>query len=142
MSKTRISPKLRKEVSERAKHCCEYCRANARYSESPFDSDHTVAEVSGGATTAENLAWSCHGCNLHKNKFPDGKDPQTGKMERLYNPRKDVWAENFAWSEDCTEIIGATPIGRATIDRLKMNREGLKNQRAVLRREGVHPPPF
>jgi hypothetical protein len=140
MRKKSIPLKLRTEVRERANHLCEYCMANAQYSECPFDCDHTVAEISGGATTAANLALSCHGCNLYKNKHGDGKDPDTGKMERLFNPRSDVWIEHFSWSNDCTVIVGKTPTGRATIDRLKMNRPGLQRQRAVLKANGVHPP--
>ena len=140
MRKKSISLTLRTEVRERAKDLCEYCMANSRYSECPFDCDHAIAEVSGGATSAANLALCCHGCNLYKNRHADGKDPETGQMEPLFNPRTDVWLEHFAWSDDYTVIIGITPSGRATVNRLKMNRPGLQRQRAVLRKEGVHPP--
>ena len=58
----------------------------------------------------------------------------------LFNPRKQIWAEHFAWSEDGTKIIGLTACGRATVVVLQLN-----NLIAVMvRREwvtaGWHPP--
>ncbi|WNZ24154.1 mitochondrial large ribosomal subunit protein uL30m [Leptolyngbya sp. NK1-12] len=35
-----------------------------------------------------------------------------------------TWSEHFAWSEDTTLIIGLTPIGRATVQTLRLNRAG------------------
>jgi len=37
-------------------------------------------------------------------------------------------------------IIGLTPTGRATVEVLKLNREGLVNLRQVLYAAGKHPP--
>jgi hypothetical protein len=37
----------------------------------------------------------------------------------LYHPRRDRWAEHFAWSG--TAIVGQTPIGRVTVAILAMN---------------------
>lgn len=140
MRKKRIPPRLRTEVCERAKHYCEYCRANSWYSESPYHCDHCTAEADGGETVAENLAWACAGCNLNKKKFSDGIDPETGRAERLFNPRLEAWKEHFAWSDDYTEIIGITAIGRATVGRMELNRDELRRQRAVYRDGGLHPP--
>ncbi len=39
-----------------------------------------------------------------------------------------------------TEIIGISPSGRATVNRLQLNREGLVNLRRVLVDAGLHPP--
>jgi hypothetical protein len=36
--------------------------------------------------------------------------------------------------------IGLTPTGRATVERLQLNREGVVNLRRVLRTIGQHPP--
>lgn len=48
--------------------------------------------------------------------------------------------EHFNWNENYTVIEGQTPIGRATIEALKMNRDFLINQRIVFRAYGIHPP--
>jgi hypothetical protein len=39
-----------------------------------------------------------------------------------------------------TQMIGITPTGRATIERLNLNREGVVNLRAVLSLINWHPP--
>jgi hypothetical protein len=37
----------------------------------------------------------------------------------LFNPRQDKWSKHFAWRGPL--LIGKTPVGRATIDVLKIN---------------------
>ena len=64
----------------------------------------------------------------------------TDRIIRLFNPRLDIWNEQFAWTSDFTEIVGLTAIGRVTIEALKLNREGLVNQREMLNNYGKHPP--
>lgn len=56
------------------------------------------------------------------------------------NPRLDKWNDHFEWSENFSEIIGKTPVGRAMIDTLRMNRSGLKNLRLALVSYRKHPP--
>jgi 5-methylcytosine-specific restriction endonuclease McrA len=140
MRKKKISSRLRKEVYERAKNRCEYCRTDSEISESPFDVEHIIPEVEGGATLLENLALSCHGCNLHKSRRINNIDPLSGKIERLFDPRKDQWNKHFTWTDDYTILVGITPTGRVTVDTLKMNRSGLVRKRRVLGRSGEHPP--
>jgi hypothetical protein len=67
-------------------------------------------------------------------------DPVSGERVPLYDPRRHQWQEHFAWSEACTLVLGLTPIGRATIARLALNREGVVNLRELLRDAGLHPP--
>lgn len=140
MRKKYVPPKLREEVFERARKCCEYCRANSGYSDSPFHVEHITPESKQGETTLENLALSCGGCNLRKSTRILGPDPLTGETVRLFNPRIDTWSEHFVWDDDYKTVGGITPEGRLTVSFLEMNREGLVNQRTILRKEGVHPP--
>lgn len=42
--------------------------------------------------------------------------------------------------EDYTHVPGVTPIGRATVEALQLNREGVVNLRWVLFLVGLHPP--
>jgi hypothetical protein len=69
------------------------------------------------------------------------KDPVTGATVPLFNPRRDLWRSHFAWSEGFLEVAGLTPVGRATVEALQLNREGLVNTRRVLYMVGRHPPP-
>jgi hypothetical protein len=59
---------------------------------------------------------------------------------RLFHPRRDRWADHFAWTDDGTRILGLTPTGRATVEALRLNREPLVNLRRVLVQAGEHPP--
>lgn len=88
----------------------------------------------------DNLALACQGCNNHKYIKTEGGDPVSGEMVPLYHPRRQLWHEHFAWNEDYTLIIGVTLCGRATVEALHLNREGIVNLRRVLYAMGEHPP--
>lgn len=135
-----LSAELRRLVAERAGRCCEYCRAQARYSSDSFTVDHITPRSLDGPTTAENLALCCHGCNQHKSDRIFAHDPVTGSLVRLFHSREQHWVEHFAWNEDCTLRIGLTPTGRATIEALHLNRLGLVNLHRVLYAIGEPPP--
>ncbi len=59
---------------------------------------------------------------------------------RIFNPRTDVWAEHFRWHEDNTLILGVTPVGRASVRRLQMNRPAVVAARVLWVQAGWHPP--
>ena len=44
------------------------------------------------------------------------------------------------WSDDYAILTGITPKGRATVDKLKLNRDSVINLRLVLSAIGKHPP--
>jgi len=88
----------------------------------------------------ENLCLSCPNCNFSKAKATEGLDPITGQSLPLFNPRKLNWQGHFKWNADFTQIIGLTPTGRATIDRLKMNQLKARNARERWILAGHHPP--
>lgn len=131
---------LKKAVRERAKFCCEYCLAQALLSGDNFSMEHIIPTTKGGTNNLSNLAFSCQACNNHKYNATHALDPGTGLIVELYNPRTDLWAEHFKWNEDATQILGISASGRATLIRLKLNREGLLNIRRVLFNAGLHPP--
>ena len=137
---TKVPAKLRREVIERAKGFCEYCYSNSVISDSPFDIEHIIPQSADGESKSENLALSCHGCNLHKSTKVKGFDIITDKEVRLFNPRTDNWKEHFTWAESFSVIVGLTPIGRATVEALNLNRIGSVNKRQVLFAFGKHPP--
>ncbi|HEY3227585.1 MAG TPA: hypothetical protein VGJ87_00105 [Roseiflexaceae bacterium] len=58
----------------------------------------------------------------------------------LFNPRAQRWDEHFAWSDDGTQILGLTAIGRATIVALQLNRPLLVSARRRWVLVGWHPP--
>jgi HNH endonuclease len=134
-----ISSKLQQTITKRAGKRCEYCLMLLDFSHDPFDVEHIKPTSKNGKTESKNLALSCHGCNLYKSNKLTVFDFVSEESVRLYNPRKDVWGEHFTWAKRFTIIVGLTPIGRATIEALKLNRQGLINQREVLHKFGKHP---
>jgi hypothetical protein len=66
-------------------------------------------------------------------------DPQTGQMVRLFHPRRDAWADHFAWDERW-RIVGLSPTARATIRALQLNRRRLLFVRRDLAHVGRYPP--
>jgi hypothetical protein len=83
---------------------------------------------------------SCQGCNNRKYNHVKARDPVNGELVWLYNPREQVWDDHFAWNEDFTIAIGLTSTGRATIERMQLNRDGVVNLRRLLRAVNQHPP--
>ena len=140
MTEPYVSAQLRRLVTERAAECCEYCRCQAQYSAQSLSIDHIIPRQAGGLTQADNLALACQGCNGHKSTHTMALDPLTGLVTPLFHPRQQRWREHFRWSVDCTEVVGLTPVGRATVEALQLNRSGLVNMRRILYAAGEHPP--
>lgn len=135
-----VSSAQKETVLRRARGLCEYCRSPAAYSFSPFVIDHIIPKVRGGKTRRNNLAFACSGCNGHKHARVKVTDPLTGRSVRLFNPRRQRWEDHFTWNEDYTLVIGLTDVGRATVEALHLNREGLINFREASRLLKLHPP--
>lgn len=140
MSSEYIPVSLKQLVFDRAKGICEYCRSQAKFAIDPLVIDHIQPVSRGGKTISENLALSCQTCNNYKYTKTEAPDPINNKAVSLFHPRQMMWQEHFTWTEDATEMIGITPIGRATIALLQTNREGVTNMRRVLALMGYHPP--
>ncbi len=135
-----LSEQLRRQVAERAVHCCEYCRSNELITGGPFHVDHVRPETLGGITEADNLAYACARCNLHKGQRVRFQDPVSGQAVLLFNPRKQRWGRHFAWSADSTRITGRTRTGRSTVIALQMNHPTIVRARSLWVSCGIHPP--
>jgi len=140
MSNSRLTSQLKQRVAERANFCCEYCFSQLRYSPDSFSIEHVIPLAQKGSNDFDNLALSCQGCNSHKYISTTAIDPISGQLVSLYHPRQHAWLEHFIWSEETDLIFGLTPIGRATVEKLQLNREGVVNLRRVLAQIGKHPP--
>ncbi len=140
MSNLRPTKEQREQVIARAKECCEYCLSQSRFSPDSFSIDHIIPHTAGGATTLDNLALSCQGCNNHKYAKTEAFDPVTGRIVPLYHPRRQNWKDHFAWDKELIHLVGLTPTGRATIATLHLNRVGIVNLRRILCMVNEHPP--
>lgn len=99
-----------------------------------------MPESLGGSTSADNLALACQGCNCAKGNKTQALDPATGRWVSLFHPRRDNWAEHFVWGRDHLFLIGLTPVGRATVQALELNRPGVIHLRQLLVLNREHPP--
>jgi HNH endonuclease len=140
MAKRHIPSQLKQFVIERGAGCCEYCHSQVKFSSQAFSVEHITPLSNNGETIKDNLALACQGCNNHKYTKTMGRNPVDGEMVQLYHPRRDQWKNHFTWNDDYTLIIGLTSIGRATVQTLNLNREGLVNLRRILFEIGEHPP--
>lgn len=140
MTASRIGDRQRKAVVGRAQGVCEYCRSPMAVSTQPYSVEHIVPQARGGEDSLDNLALACQGCNGHKYIKTHVEDPVTRKMVPLFHPRHQHWKEHFVWSHDFLLILGRTPIGRATVQALRLNRKGVVNLRQLLWGAGLHPP--
>lgn len=111
----------RELVSRRAGGRCEYCRAEQDVCAYTFHLEHIVPRARGGTDHSDNRAFSCWPCNSAKASHVTGLDPQTGKEAPLYHPRRHAWLDHFFLSPDFLRIVGKSPTGRATVERLRMN---------------------
>ena len=126
-----IPAQLRSEVRRLDKNRCAYCQAPEELAVTTFDVDHIAPVSAGGATTVDNLCLACPACNRHKGARQSAPDPQTGQSAPLYHPRRQDWSAHFEWSEDKSLVVGLTPIGRATIEALRMNRSQIVRLRRL-----------
>lgn len=140
MTRRRLPKQLRLLVKERAQGCCEYCLCQEDYGPDAFSDEHIIPLAVGGKSNADNLARACQRCNNFKYNKTSAIDPLSQETVPLFHPRQHDWREHFAWSDDYTIMIGLTPIGRATIAALDLNRKGVVNQRRLLLLIRKHPP--
>jgi 5-methylcytosine-specific restriction endonuclease McrA len=138
-SKTYIPKTTQNRLDKLAKGCCEYCKQLQKYLTSKLQNEHIQPQTLGGTSDLDNLAKACEACNNSKHTATSAFDPVTNQIVPLYHPRKDNWQDHFKWSTDLLRMEGLTSTGRATIIRLKTNREAHINIRRVTIGKG-HPP--
>lgn len=127
-------------IKERAFGYCEYCYAHSGFSNAYFTHDHIHPVSLGGDSDLTNLCLCCVTCNNHKYNKTVGTDPLSNTKVALFHPREDYWLDHFVWNEDETLVLGITPKGRATVECLKVNRDGVVNIRILMQMAGLHPP--
>lgn len=109
-------------VAARAGNRCEYCHATELVFNDLFEVEHIVPVSQGGSDDLENIALACRACNKYKSAFRAAIDPETQFSAPLFHPRHAEWSQHFHYDDATGEIRGRTPIGRATVACLQMNR--------------------
>jgi hypothetical protein len=135
-----ISVALQSQIRAHFHNCCAYCQTAEALTAMTFEFEHIVPKSQGGATAFENLCFACPFCNRHKSDRQQLRDPESGQLVTLFHPHQQRWLEHFRWSDDQTELIGLTPMGRAMISTLQMNRPALVRSRRMWVSLAEHPP--
>ncbi|MBX9792353.1 MAG: HNH endonuclease [Pirellulales bacterium] len=125
---------MRDKVVHRANGRCEYCRLPQAILSVRFHVEHVVPRIHGGTDSLENLALACPRCNCYKGPNLTSRDPLTGNVTRLFDPRRQNWQDHFRSIDD--NLVGITDVGHATIHLLRMNDEHRLRLRRELRLHG------
>jgi hypothetical protein len=137
LSVTYISAELRRLVVGRANRRCEYCLIHEDDTALGCEVDHIVSEKHGGATDAENLAYSCFLCNRNKGSDLGSLALRTGELVRFFNPRTDLSTEHFRLDGDM--IVPLTDIGEVTARVFGFNTVERQMERHALQEVGRYP---
>jgi hypothetical protein len=136
----RISEAVRARIRAQAGNRCGYCLSRQDYVPWPLEIEHIIPKAKGGTDDEENLWLACRACNLYKADQTHGRDPLTGHLVRLFDPRQQRWSRHFRWSADGALIIGCTACGRATAMTLNLNNMVAVTVRRNWITAGWHPP--
>lgn len=136
MSKTYIPVILRRQITEAADNCCEYCCVPRAVAFASYHIDHIISEKQGGETVFSNLALACRLCNLSKGSSIAAWHEFREALIRLYNPRKDSWHNHFQFRPSGL-IVPRTEIGQGTIKVLNLNDVNRVQARGVFIDTGI-----
>jgi len=140
MTSGHISEAVRAHVRAHAGDRCGYCLSRQDYMPWQLEIEHIIPKAKGGTDDEENLWLACRPCNLYKADQTHGRDPLTGHLVRLFDPRRQRWSRHFRWSADGALIIGCTACGRATTIALNLNNMVAVTVRRNWITAGWHPP--
>jgi hypothetical protein len=132
-----ISEELRTEVSQRAGKRCEYCLIHEDDAGFPHEVDHIISRKHGGPSHSDNLAYACVICNRHKGSDVASIEPLTREIIRLFDPRRDRWADHFRLDGALIEPISS--IGWVTAGLLQLNSPERTSERRLLQSLGRYP---
>jgi hypothetical protein len=119
---------------------CGYCRSSESIMGIRLVLDHLTPRAHGGTDDEENLWPSCQPCNAFKQARTEARDPESGELAQLINPRRQRWVDHFVWGDGGRWIEGLTAVGRATAAALQLNRKELVEARGLWIAAGWHPP--
>ena len=134
-----ISAEIRRLVAKRAGQRCEYCLIHEDDTFLGCEVDHIISKKHGGGNEPENLAYACLFCNRHKGTDIGSIHPNTGKLTRFYNPRKDRWGKHFQLNDVIIEPL--TGIGEVTVRLFVFNNPERLLEREALISIGAYPAP-
>jgi hypothetical protein len=128
---------MRAAVARRAQDRCEYCLIEEEDAGFPHEVDHIISRKHGGPSGMENFAFSCLACNRNKGTDVASVEPMTGEAVRLFDPRRNRWADHFKLNGATIEPLSET--AAATIQILRLNAPERVAERRILQALGRYP---
>ena len=125
-----VSTELRRTVTIRADYLCEYCLIHEEDTFLGCQVDHIISVKHSGSSELSNLAYACTFCNRQKGSDLGSISPETGRLVRFFNPRRDRWSEHFRLNG--AEIEPLTEIGEVTVRILGFNHSDRLLERRTL----------
>jgi len=116
---------------------CEYCLIHELEVGFSHQVDHIVSRKHGGESTSDNLAYACVICNRYKGTDIAAIDQSSGKVARLFDPRRDLWSDHFRLESATIEPISS--VGSATVRLLRLNAPERISERRQLQSLGRYP---
>ena len=114
------SSEMWQAVRRRAQFACEFCGVHENDCGGELTIDHFQPQSLGGDDSLENLLYCCFRCNLFKADYWPKHEGDLPLWHPRGEPANTHW---FPLSDG--KLFPATPIGRFTIDRLRLNRPAL-----------------
>jgi hypothetical protein len=141
MARNYIPVEVDRRVRNAARNRCGYCLSPQHLVMARLEIEHTIPISKGGSNDESNLWLACPICNRYKSDKTTAVDPETGDNAELFKPQSQVWSDHFYWSENGLQIIGKTPIGRATVAALHLSDDpDVLVVRSYWVQAGWHPP--
>lgn len=107
-------------IRRRARNACESCRLSQSATPLiPCNLEHVIAKQYLGSDDPAGLALAWDRCNAYKGPNLASIGPETGVIVPLFHPRIDRREDHFELLEG--QVMGRTPVGRATERLLNMN---------------------
>jgi hypothetical protein len=99
--------------------------------------DHIISRKHGGSSAADNLALACMLCNRHKGTDVASVHADSGKIVRLFHPRRDRWDQHFQIAEEYIDPVAE--VGEITVQLLRLNAPERLSERRLLQEVGAYP---
>lgn len=133
--------RYREDLRRDFRHCCAHCRVHEHRGagKEDYEIDHFRpkgrAEFMHLEFEYSNLYWSCHVCNLRKGvKWPTPQKVKEGYY--FVDLCREEWDDHYLVAPD-GELVFLTKAAEFTCDKLRLNRDHLKDQRAECLRDGI-----
>jgi len=100
-----------------------------------FRTDYIGLQQHRSDNSLDNLAMACFGSDAYKVPNLSSIEPVTNRLVALFHPRKQSWSDHFQQIE--WDIEGLTPVGRATIRLINIERQSPRSITVTCKENGI-----